>query len=125
MNYIKINKTLARVKNRGLYVEQPKTKNSKRDIPVDEETMNILKKWRLEQRKWLEVIIKQNNLKRITIHGLRHTHASLLLEAGANIKDVQERLGHSSIQITMDLYIHIIDKRKEKTAAQFAKYIGI
>lgn len=108
--------------------------------------MNILKKWRLEQRKWLltlgintlsknqlvfsnqkneylqlskprkwlEVIIKQNNLKRITIHGLRHTHASLLLEAGANIKDVQERLGHSSIQITMDLYIHITDKRKEK-----------
>ena len=156
-NYIKINKTLARGKNRRLYVEQPKTKNSKRDIPVDDETMNILKKWRLEQRKWLltlgintlsknqlvfsnqkneylqlskprkwlEVIIKQNNLKRITIHGLRHTHASLLLEAGANIKDVQERLGHSSIQITMDLYIHITDKRKEKTAAQFAKYIGI
>ncbi|HGF7540205.1 TPA: tyrosine-type recombinase/integrase [Enterococcus hirae] len=156
-NYIKINKTLTRGKNRRLYVEQPKTKNSKRDIPVDDETINILKKWRLEQRKWLltlgintlsknqlvfsnqkneyfqlskprkwlEVIIKQNNLKRITVHGLRHTHASLLLEAGANIKDVQERLGHSSIQITMDLYIHITDKRKEKTAAQFAKYIGI
>ncbi|MFB8504840.1 tyrosine-type recombinase/integrase [Enterococcus durans] len=61
----------------------------------------------------------------MTIHGLRHTHASLLLEAGANIKDVQERLGHSSIQITMDLYIHITDKRKEETAAQFAKYIDI
>ncbi|MDB1652538.1 tyrosine-type recombinase/integrase [Enterococcus durans] len=49
----------------------------------------------------------------------------MLLEAGANIKDVQERLGHSSIQITMDLYIHITDKRKEETAAQFAKYIDI
>ncbi|MFS0948531.1 tyrosine-type recombinase/integrase [Enterococcus durans] len=59
------------------------------------------------------------------MHGLRHTHASLLLEAGANIKDVQERLGHSSIQITMDLYIHITDKRKKETAAQFAKYIDI
>lgn len=156
-SYIQINKTLARGKNRRLYVEQPKTKNSKRKIPTDEKTLNILKKWRLEQRrwllslgintlnknqlvfsnernehlqlskprKWLEVIIKQNNLKRITIHGLRHTHASLLLESGANIKDVQERLGHASIQITMDLYIHITDKRKEETATQFAKYIDI
>lgn len=156
-NYIQINKTLARGKNRRLYVEQPKTKNSKRKIPTDEKTLNILKKWRLEQRrlllalgintlnknqlvfsnernehlqlskprKWLEVIIKQNNLKRITIHGLRHTHASLLLESGANIKDVQGRLGHASIQITMDLYIHITDKRKEETATQFAKYIDI
>ncbi|EJX38357.1 hypothetical protein HMPREF1380_03069 [Enterococcus faecium R499] len=35
---------------------------------------------------------------------------------------MQERLGHSSIQIIMDLYIHITDKRKEETVAQFAKY---
>ncbi|WP_315968781.1 tyrosine-type recombinase/integrase [Enterococcus durans] len=68
--------------------------------------------------------MKQKNLKR-TISGFRHTHASLLLESGANIKDVQEHLGHSSIQITMDLYIHITDKRKEEIAAQFAKYIDI
>jgi integrase len=40
----------------------------------------------------------------------------LLLEVGANIKDVQERLGHSSIQITMDLYIHITDKRRNSSA---------
>ncbi|MCA6743517.1 tyrosine-type recombinase/integrase [Enterococcus durans] len=52
----------------------------------------------------------------MTIHGLRLTHASLLLEVGANIKDVQERLGHSSIQITMDLYIHITDKRRNSSA---------
>jgi len=155
--FIVINKTLARGKDRRLYVEAPKTKSSRRVIPMDEKTLSILKEWRLYQRKimlgfghntmkknqlvfsnldneflqlskprkWLEVIIKQNNLKRITVHGLRHTHASLLLEAGATIKDVQERLGHSSIQITLDLYIHITEKRKEETAAQFAKYIGI
>lgn len=41
----------------------------------------------------LDIVIKKHNLHRITIHGLRHTHASLLFEAGASIKDVQELLG--------------------------------
>ncbi|WP_268366729.1 tyrosine-type recombinase/integrase [Bacillus atrophaeus] len=38
------------------------------------------------------------------IHGLRHTHAALLLEPGANMKFVQERLGHKNITITSDVY---------------------
>ncbi|MCY8818761.1 tyrosine-type recombinase/integrase [Bacillus atrophaeus] len=38
------------------------------------------------------------------IHGLRHTHAALLLESGANMKFVQERLGHKNITITSDVY---------------------
>jgi integrase len=43
----------------------------------------------------LDALIKKHKLHKITIHGLRHTHASLLFEAGASIKEVQERLGHS------------------------------
>lgn len=39
-----------------------------------------------------DIMNKKHNLHRITIHGLRHTHASLLFEAGASIKEVQERL---------------------------------
>ncbi|WP_367303128.1 tyrosine-type recombinase/integrase [Bacillus haynesii] len=39
----------------------------------------------------------KHKLHRITIHGLRHTHASLLFEAGASIKEVQERLRHSDV----------------------------
>ncbi|WP_096202101.1 tyrosine-type recombinase/integrase [Bacillus sp. FJAT-45350] len=73
----------------------------------------------------LDILIKKHNLHRITIHGLRHTHASLLFEAGANIKEVQERLGHSDIQMTMNIYTHVTDHVKEQTADKFQKYLEL
>ncbi|MGM0877580.1 MAG: tyrosine-type recombinase/integrase [Bacillota bacterium] len=73
----------------------------------------------------LDIVIKKHNLHRITIHGFRHTHASLLFEAGASIKEVQERLGHSDIQMTMNIYTHVTDTLKEQTAAKFQKYIEL
>jgi len=42
-----------------------------------------------------------------TFHGLRHTHATLLLESGVNYKSVQSRMGHSSFKTTMDVYSHV------------------
>ena len=39
-------------------------------------------------------------------HALRHTHATMLIQAGANIKDVQARLGNSKASITLDIYGH-------------------
>ncbi|MED3790289.1 tyrosine-type recombinase/integrase [Peribacillus frigoritolerans] len=51
-------------------------------------------------RAFNRVCRKSGITKHITIHGLRHTHAVLLLESGASLKDVQERLGHKSIQTT-------------------------
>lgn len=75
-------------------------------------------------REWLEKIIIKNDLKRITTHGFRHTHCSLLFEAGATIKEVQDRLGHSDIQTTMNIYTHVTDKAKEQTADKFAKYVS-
>ena len=74
--------------------------------------------------KKLSRIIEQNDLKRITIHGFRHTHCSLLFEAGASIKEVQDRLGHSDIKVTMNIYAHVTEKAKEKTAEKFAKYVN-
>ncbi len=73
----------------------------------------------------LNILIKKHNLHRITIHGLRHTHASLLFEAGASIKEVQERLGHSDIKMTMNIYTHVTDYLKEQTAAKFQSYIEL
>jgi integrase len=46
---------------------------------------------------------------KVTFHGLRHSHASHLLKTGAHPKIVQERLGHSTIAITMDLYSHLME----------------
>lgn len=152
-NSISIVQTLAMGKERRLYLEQPKTKHSKRTISIDLETMAVLKRWKVQQskdmlklgystlkkhqlvfsnehneflqltvpRKWLMKTITDNQLRVITIHGLRHTHATLLLEAGVSPKIISERLGHASIQITLDLYSHVTDKM-EKTASEiFAK----
>ena len=49
-------------------------------------------------------------LNEISIHGLRHTHASLLLYAGASVASVSRRLGHSSINTTQKVYLHIIQE---------------
>ncbi|MFJ7729978.1 site-specific integrase [Neobacillus sp. NPDC097160] len=73
----------------------------------------------------LNILIKKHNLHQITIHGLRHTHASLLFEAGASIKEVQERLGHTDIQMTMNIYTHVTNTLKEQTASKFQKYIEL
>lgn len=72
----------------------------------------------------LDRIIKKNGLKRITVHGFRHTHVSLLLESGVSIKEVQDRIGHSDIKITMNTYAHVTEKAKEKAAEKFAAYVN-
>ncbi|XLP62844.1 tyrosine-type recombinase/integrase [Gallibacterium anatis] len=50
----------------------------------------------------------------ITVHGLRHTHASLLLFAGVSIASVARRLGHASITTTQKTYLHIIHELENK-----------
>lgn len=51
---------------------------------------------------------------KITAHGLRHTHASILIMKGVNIMTVSERLGHKDISITQDTYTHLLNALKEK-----------
>ena len=53
----------------------------------------------------------------VTLHKLRHSHASHMLAANVHPKVVQERLGHSSIAITMDIYSHLMPNMQEQAAA--------
>lgn len=64
-------------------------------------------------------ICKQAGVKPIRLHDARHTHASLLLKQGVHPKIVQERLGHSSIQITLDTYSHVAPGLQDAAARQF------
>lgn len=57
---------------------------------------------------------KEANVPLITIHGLRHTHASILLFAGVSIASVAKRLGHSSMTTTQKVYLHIIQELENK-----------
>lgn len=52
-------------------------------------------------------------------HSLRHTHATKLIEAGANVKAVQERLGHKNIAATLDIYVHNTDAMANDAAELF------
>lgn len=126
-----------------------------RTIHIDTSTARALQKWRVQQREWLlgygytkqpqkiltrengrplrlaypndklNSFVKRHGLHRITVHGLRHTHASLLFEAGATVKEVQARLGHRDIKTTMDIYTHVTDNVKDKTADTFARFMEL
>lgn len=131
----------------------PKTKSSYRVIKIGDTLVNILKKHRLWQKKnKLEYgqyytdsdyvctkengeLITTNSLKYLSkvvnyelkinfnFHSLRHTHATMLLEAGANIKDIQKRLGHSKIATTLDTYSHVTKKMENETVDIMEKII--
>lgn len=61
-------------------------------------------------------LTKKAGLIKISFHDLRHTHATLLLKNGENPKVVSERLGHSRVGITLDLYSHVTDDIQEEAA---------
>ncbi|EJF33338.1 hypothetical protein JC2156_07000 [Weissella koreensis KCTC 3621] len=75
----------------------------------------------------LRVLCEQAQVPVISVHGLRHTHASLLLFANVSIATVAQRLGHSSMTTTQETYLHIIKeleaKDSEKIMQQMAKLV--
>lgn len=149
-NLLSITKTITNTRT-GYTISPPKTPSSNRVIPMDEKTMQIIKRWQLLQRKMLfsnrvkaidgvftdvygERMIRQdiyqranrladaNKLHRVGVHGYRHSHASMLFEAGATMKEAQVRLGHSSIEMTMNVYTHVTDKVKAETVEKLIKF---
>lgn len=64
------------------------------------------------------VAVERVGLPRITFHALRHSHATQMLTNGTHMKVASERLGHSSIGITMDLYSHVLPGMQEEAAEQ-------
>ena len=130
-----------------------KTNKSNRTISLDTTTISLLKQWKLEQKKkllsrgipvkkgkdqlvfsndknelvyngFLNVVLKKYPNLKITPHGFRHTHASLLFEAGASIKQVQERLGHTTINTTLEIYTHVTKEAEKESAEKFLKYMN-
>ncbi len=71
--------------------------------------------------KYVSRIVNHNMHIPFNYHSLRHTHATMLIEAGAPLKDVQERLGHADIQTTMNKYVHNTDEMRLETVEIFEK----
>jgi integrase/recombinase XerD len=62
--------------------------------------------------------------KAISIHSLRHSYATHLLEAGINLRLIQQYLGHSSLQTTM-VYLHLTTVSQEQAVARIERLMGI
>lgn len=139
---ISITKTL----NHLGQINSPKSKASYRDIDIDQGTITMLKTYQLRQiqEAWklgrtetvvfsdfihdypnnktlgnrLKTRFKRAGVPNIGFHGFRHTHASLLLNSGIPYKELQYRLGHSTLSMTMDIYSHL-SKENAKKAVSF------
>lgn len=130
-------------------VSTPKTLCSCRDVYMQDELIDIcrkLKVYMLKQRleygyrssglflespdgdfihyytynKYLKTMTRKLLDKELTVHALRHTHASLLLENGTPIDTISRRLGHEDSKVTKEIYLHITEKLKEKDNEQIA-----
>ena len=69
--------------------------------------------------KYLSRVVNYELQINFNFHSLRHTHATTLIELGANIKDVQARLGHSRLSTTMDTYTHVTKTMQANTIELF------
>ena len=141
---ISIHKTLQRIYENDrsyLFIDIPKTKHSMRIIPICDFLYPLLKKYYVlddiyilsnkktpleprNYRRFYDEFIATLPIHKINFHGLRHTFASISIEAGVDFKTVSELLGHSSISITLNTYVHLSMNYKRKGLEKMAKFIS-
>ena len=68
-------------------------------------------------------LCQQAGIPEVTLHSLRHTHASILLFAGISVASVSRRLGHASITTTQEVYLHIIQELEAQDTRKMMKYL--
>lgn len=73
------------------------------------------------RKRYFNKMLEAARIKKgFTIHSMRHTHATLLLKKGVNIKVVSERLGHSSATVTMNIYAHVLESMEQTAPSVWA-----
>lgn len=152
-NLIAVQRTLVRNMRSEYVFGEPKSESSYRNIAMTNTTKNKLRsyqqklyQYKIGQDKWENedlVFVTKNgthlnpsNVRRklnkkidelgisdCTFHELRHTHATLMLKEDVNPKKVQERLGHSSIEVTLDRYSHVTPTMQREAADKIGNLI--
>lgn len=139
---ITISRNLGIGKDQKQIITTPKNNTSLREIDIDKKTTLTLKELKIQAKSQvvfpnrvgtyrrlsdiddqLQKALKDTNLPKIRVHDLRHTHASLLFASGADMKYVQQRLGHNDIKTTMNIYTHVTKNQKEKNLDNFVDYM--
>jgi integrase len=144
--FISIQQQLSRQGAQGVVISEPKTARGRRRIPIDAATVAALRAHKANQvvvgidglaftredgsRLDPDVVTaafrkasRAAGLSVIRLHDLRHTAATLMLRAGTHPKVVQERLGHASIAMTLDLYSHAVPSMAAEAADQLAALV--
>lgn len=133
------------VSDREIYVTRPKT-DAERVIELDTETIRILRAHlrghhlKASSDEWIFTkedgsflsptsvtqrfrrLVSMTDLPSIRLHDLRHTHASHLILAGANMKAVQERLGHADLMVTLNIYSHVLPTTQRDGVKQLERF---
>lgn len=123
------------IEDKAFAFVDPKTKNSIRTVEIDDDLTNLLKKHYIEEsqlygfnndylvfgnikhispttfRRWLNKYIDKTNVKKITPHGFRHSHVSLLINLGCDSRDVAERIG-DTVEVVEKTYYHMFPEKK-------------
>ncbi len=141
---LKIEKTMQRIQTfesnekTKIIIAEPKSLCSRREIPLPKFLCDILKDFKMndncfllsgESEKYVEPralsytfkkYVKECGLKNVNFHTLRHTFATRCVESGFDIKTLSEILGHSSVKITLDRYVHSSMELKRKNMEKLA-----
>ncbi|CYU72441.1 DNA polymerase III subunit beta [Streptococcus suis] len=141
------------IKGEVICKQTPKTDASNRTVSVPRQVLEELREFHLEmnayftkkglpesplifptiygnymcdrnERTTLEKRLESINLPKYGFHLFRHTHASLMLNAGANWKELQSRMGHKSIKTTMDTYAELAPKKKSEAVSIYLREIA-
>lgn len=149
--WLTVNQSLERVKGKTVF-KSPKTTTSRRTITLPALTIEALKEHRATQAverlrlglgkpelvfshsegspmdpdsitKAFDRLIKAAGVRRITFHGLRHTHISHQLMDGVHVKIVSERAGHASVSTTLSVYAAFIPNMQADAAAGVDKWL--
>lgn len=135
-NILYVNKTIQRIyikqlRESKVIITAPKTKNANREIPLNREFALLLKKFKTDNDNyilsnssiWMEpkvfrgyyyVAVHEMGIRNISFHSLRHTFASNCIRLGVDYKTVSELLGHASVNITLNIYVHPQLSQKKK-----------
>lgn len=150
-NYIRINKSSYRAGEGQQKNKKPKSKHSKRTVTVSPKIIDNLEgmmERRNRQNGWItpyvftqrsrpnqmsvdspshffKRICKYAPVPTITLHGLRHTHASILIEDGLDVAAVSKRLGHSKTSTTLNIYTHSGEIADNNAASSISRILGL